>query len=177
MANLAGLYDQDAAPKQGFDPIPAGDYSLEITEADVVATKSGTGQLLKYTTSVIEGAHTGALVYGQINLVNDNPKAQEIGQGEFAALRKAVGVGVVTDTDELLNKSFLAKIVIEPERTDKLNGKTYPPKNAIKKFYFEGESAPPASKPPVAANDNTPKAANDNAPQPAARRPWAARAA
>jgi hypothetical protein len=176
LANLAGLYDQDAAPSKGFDPIPADDYTLEMTEADVVSTSKGTGLLLKYTTSVIEGQHTGSLVFGQINLANDNPKAQEIGQGEFAALRKAIGVGVVTDTDELLNKAFRAKVVIEPERTDKLSGKTYSARNSIKKFYFDEAGGPPASK-PVAANDNTPKAANDNAPQPAGRRPWAARAA
>jgi hypothetical protein len=176
LASLVGLYDQDAAPKQGFDPIPADDYKLEITEADVVATSKGTGQLLKYTTSVIEGPHTGALVFGTINLVNDSPQAQEIGQGQFAALREALGVGVVTNTDELLNKAFLAKVVIEPERTDRVTGKTYSPRNSIKHFYKPG-AVPPAGKPPVAANDNTPKAANDNAPQTAKARPWGNRAA
>ena len=178
MANLDGLYDQDAAPSQGFDPIPAGDYVLELTETDVTDTSKGTGRLFKYTSAVIEGAHQGALVFGQINLRNDNPKAQQIGQGEFKALLLALGMGdvVVRDSSELLNKAFHAKVVIEPERTDKVTGKTYSARNSIKKFYFEPSSAPPASKPPVAANDNTPKAANDNAPQ-AARRPWGAKAA
>lgn len=167
MANLSGEYDPDAVPGGDFDPIPEGDYMLEITESDVGPTKSGTGKVLKFSTKVIEGEYTGRMIWGNINLVNESAKAMEIGQGQFAALRKAVGVRDPQESEELHFRAFKAKVGIEPAKGD------YKAKNVIKKFYFEDDSVPADKAAPKAANDNK-KAANDNKPpvEQAATRPW-----
>lgn len=172
MASLQGEFDPEAEPSSDREPFAGGDYKLELTETDVVPTNAGDGKLFKYTAKVIEGEFTGRVVWGQINLQNKSAQAQEIGQREFSSLRHATGVLDPQDTTDLQFKAFMAKVVIEPEKTDK--GKTYAPRNAIKKFYIEGEdSAPagkqaPAAKPPVASNDNKASAT----PPVAAKRPW-----
>jgi hypothetical protein len=177
MASLEGEYDPDAAPAGNTDPFPEGEYEMELTESDVVPTKAGNGKLLKYTARVVSGDFESRLVWGQINLQNTNPQAQEIGQREFSALRHAVGVLAPNDTQDLHFRAFKAKVVVEPAKT--VNGKDYGPRNSIKRFIYEEDgntSAPPPPATKAAANDNKPAATKITAaPATAAKRPWASK--
>jgi hypothetical protein len=164
MANLQGAFDPDAPLPSDREPFAAGTYPLELTETDVVPTKAGTGQLFKFTAQVTDGEHKGRLIWGQMNLQNQNPTAQEIGQSEFRALREATGVLSPNDTEDFHYKAFTAAVIIEPAKGE------YKAKNAINwrataKLAGAIETAKPA-------NDNKP-AANDNTAAPkAAARPW-----
>ncbi len=165
MADISGLYDENAEPSTGRELLPDGTYSLQLTESDIVATGNGSGNGLKFKAEVTQGDRKGSWVFGFINLSNSNETAQKIGQAEFAALRHATGVLSPQDTDELHYKEFQAVIGTQPARKDAKTGKEYGPSNTIKKYLIEGATEVPASK---AAP--TPAPSNDN-PKPAAR-PW-----
>lgn len=175
MASLNGAYDPDASLPSDREPIPAGNYPIELTESDIVPTKNGKGQLFKYTTQVSDGEQKGRLVYGQMNLQNENPQAQEIGQSEFAALRTLTGVMSPDDTQDFHYKQFTAVVIIEPAKGE------YKAKNAIhwgKSIKLaNGEEQPPVGK---EQEKTLPKAANDNKPAPASagkKTPWQKKAA
>lgn len=164
MASLNNAYNPDAPLPSDRDPIPASTYPVEITESDIVPTKSGSGTLLKFTAAVTDGKYKGRLIWGQMNLENSNPTAQEIGQSEFRALREVTGVLSPDDTEELHFKQFNAVVYVEPAKGE------YRAKNQINwrktvKLLEGGDAIP--SKP---ANDNTPaQTTKTTAP---AKRPW-----
>lgn len=189
MANLGQTFDatQHDTEQKDFSDVPNGDYELEIEASEVKPTKAGTGTLLSTTMSIIAPEEfKGRKLFESYNLENPNPQAQEIGQRQFAALCRAIGVQQVEDSDELHFKSFTAKIGMGKASAD---GK-YPARNEIKRYYFPDEGNVPEAgidtvQPPAAANDNNPsqKAANDNQPAEqqqaatgtAGRRPWGAK--
>lgn len=166
MASLVNAYDPEAALPSDRDPFPANTYPLELTESDVVPTKAGTGQLFKFTAQVTDGDHKGRLVWGQMNLQNANPTAQEIGQSEFRALREVTGVLAPDDTQDLHFKQFMAVVDIEPAKGD------YKAKNQINwrktaKLLEGGDQTPAGKSAPTAA-----PAAKATTAAPAAKRPW-----
>lgn len=178
MASLNGKYDPDAELPQDREMLDAGTYKVELTESDVVPTKNGKGQLFKYTASVVDGDAKGRLIWGQMNLENENATAQDIGQKEFKALRVVTGVQDPEDTQDLHYKQFDAVVKVEPAKGE------FKAKNAIdwaktvKVFNGEEVGTPPAGKdettPPVkAANDNKP-AANTSGKK---STPWGKKAA
>lgn len=149
MANLGMTYDPNAVePDSGVrEPIPEGRYVLQVTDSDVVATSTGSGQMLKLTFEVFDGEFKGRKVFENLNIQNANAQAQEIAQRQLSALCRAAGITqTLTDSQDLHFQPFEADVKIDPERT--ANGKTYAPRNAIKKYIFE-DGAPPASKAPA----------------------------
>jgi hypothetical protein len=162
MASIAGSYDPEAEPSGGYTPLPAGDYTLEIVESDYAANSKGTGMLLKLKAQVVGGDHDGRPYYINLSLEHSNTQAQEIGQRDFAALRRSVGVLNPEDTEELHFKSFPVKI------GQKIRKDTGEMENVIKEYVFDKGDAPaaPARTP---ANDNPRPAA---AAAPAKAKPW-----
>lgn len=184
MAKLGQRFDataHDTEQRPDYEELPNGIYRMEVTEADVVPTKSGNGTILKTTNRVIEPAeYEGRLLFNNYNLENANPTAQEIGQRQFASLCRAIGVDGVEDTDELLFQAFTVKVALGKPSKDG----QYPARAEIKAYYYPDQNNVPvpaidASQPVRAANDNR-AAANDNrASAPAAQaqagggnRPW-----
>lgn len=177
-----------------YDDLPAGVYKLEMEASDIIETgeeNARTGVGLKYTSNVIEPEElAGRKFFGFINLENKNPQAQEIGQKEFARLRRAVGVDEIDDSEELHFRAYYAKI-----NWGKPNEKRDRDANMeVKKYYFLDEvEAPDTGIDPVqtpkplckasiaarsAANSNNRPAANDNKPaaapaKAAGSKPWA----
>lgn len=173
MASLQGLVDYDAEPSTGeFEPVPEGVYELEIIDADVKSTKNGNGQVLHLINQIASGEYANRTIWAYINIQNSNETAQSIGQREFAALRKAIGVNNVNDTEDLLHKLYHGVVGVE-ERRDKPG--TF--SNRIKQYLFDGGPEPKVGGTQAkAANDNArpaPSPANDNNSYAAAKiRPW-----
>jgi hypothetical protein len=152
-------------PAQSFDPLPAGDYLVYIKNSDMKPTAAGNGYYLELTLEVLDGPHTGRLIWDRLNLDNPNQKAVEIAQRTLSAICHAVNVLNVSDSAELHDKPLVAKVVIEEGRGD------YAPRNQIKgyKASSAGVSAPaPVARP--AASVPPPQAAAASA---GASRPWA----
>jgi len=181
MAALGQKFDASSVDTEQRDyaELPNGTYILEMTAGDVVATKDGKGTLLKTTFDVIEPEQfKGRKLFNNYNLVNGSAEAQRIGLQQFASLCRAVGVSEVEDSDELLFKSFTAKIGLGKPSKDG----QYPARAEIKTYYFPDAGNVPepsidAGQAPAPANDNRAPAANDNrqAQQAAAapkKNPW-----
>lgn len=173
MASIQMFNAETIDPRmKDFEILPEGNYRLEATESDLVATKNGTGQILKMTYRVIEGPHEGSSIWHNINYVNASAKAQEIGQREFSALCHAVGVLSVTETEDLHFKPFTAKVGIEPAQGE------YKAKNKIVKIFWDGLEAPPpgaSASPPATPQTAAPARAATVAAspaKPAGARPW-----
>ena len=165
MASLTNAYNPDAEPSSGYTPLPAGDYTLEIVESDYAANSKGTGMLLKLKCQVVGGDHDGRPYYINLSLEHENSTAQDIGQRDFAALRRSVGVLNPDDTEELHNRAFPVKI------GQKLRKDTGEMENVIKEYVFDKPDAPKlAASNPGPAAAATPKAAATPAGK---ARPWA----
>ena len=89
-----GYIDPNAEQRKAdFERIPDGWYPAQLIEADVVATKDGTGQRLPYKVEIIEGKYAGRKVnmINGMNIVNRSAEAQRIGQSELRQLSEACG--------------------------------------------------------------------------------------
>lgn len=106
-------------PQQAFDPIPAGWYKAEITDAEVLATKGRNGgQRVKTEFTVLDGEYKGRKIFGSINIKNANPQAMEIGLRELSALCHATGVIQVSDTKQFVGKMVELKVRIKAAEGD-----------------------------------------------------------
>lgn len=115
MANMGFNFDaNNVDPQQAYDPLPAGEYVAAITESDMVATKSGTGEFLAMTLEVLEGPYQGRKLFDRLNLDNPNPKAVAIAQSTLSAICHAVGVLNVSDSQQLHDRPMLVKVKVKP---------------------------------------------------------------
>jgi hypothetical protein len=97
-----------------FELLAPGWYPVEIEAAEVVTTKAGNGKMLKVEMAVVSNdSHSGRKLFANINLVNPNAKAVEIGQRELAALGLACGLNAISDTAELLGHYIEARVKID----------------------------------------------------------------
>ncbi|MBY5553760.1 DUF669 domain-containing protein [Rhizobium leguminosarum] len=188
MAALGKAFDateHDTTQREYAGELPNGIFRLEIESSEVKPTSTGSGTFLATTVSVVEPEEfKGRKIFNNnYNLENANPKAQEIGQKQFASLCRAIGIQSVEDSEELHFHAFVAKVGRGKPSVGK-DGKSYPGRAEIKRYYFPDEEVPeigideiqPAEEAPVAANDNKPapvaaKTAAASA-APAGRRPW-----
>jgi hypothetical protein len=156
MADL-GFSVEASAPSNDYDVLPDGWYSARITQADVRETRAGTGSYISVRYDVTGPTHEGRVVWGNLNLSNPNPRAEQIGREQLSQLIAAIGLAKITDSDELIGGELEIKVRI---KTD-----DYGTKNEVKAWKArEGSSAP---KPPSA----TPAA--PAAPAAPAKAPWA----
>lgn len=114
MAFLDVAFDVQDLPKStsSFDPLPAGWYTATITGADVKSTKAGNGQYIAIKYDIIAPTHQGRVVFGNINIKNPNPKAEEIGRQQLGEIMRAIGLTKVTDTDQLIGNTLMIKLEI-----------------------------------------------------------------
>ena len=122
------------APINGNEPIPSGWYKFIVKNMEHGATKDGRGEKLTTYFEVIEGPYMGRLVVDNFNLRNQNPKAEEIGRGQFSALCHAVGVLQVPNTEMLHNIPFWGRVKLEPAQYDQNGNVEYDAKNKMSSF-------------------------------------------
>ena len=95
-----------------FQPLPAGWYNVTINDAEIRTTKAGNGQYIAVRYDVTGPTHEGRVVFGNINISNPNPKAEEIGHQQLGQLMRAIGLTQVSDTDQLIGGSLQIKLKI-----------------------------------------------------------------
>lgn len=192
MAALGKTYtagDVDTEQRDHED-LPAGIMRFEIEASEIVETGpegDRTGNGLKYTANVLEPEEVaGRKFFGFINLENKSTVAQEIGQREFACLRRAVGLEEVSDSEELHLIGYTVKLglgkpskKVHPAGHAQAGQPQYPARMEVKRYYFPDEGNLPepaldaaqpaqATRPAPAtrtpANNNTPAATTGNRP-------------
>lgn len=160
---MGGFNAEEHEDQRDDTPLPEGEYYLELEKAELRDTANGQGKGLNAQFNVLgeeSNPHRGRKVFNWFNLQHSNEMAQKIGQSEFAALCKAVGIVAPEDTSELLGKPFLAKVGLDKKDKDK---------NVIKKYsLIDGAPAKPATPEPAAA----PAPAQPAASGAAKKMPW-----
>ena len=131
----------DLPESQTYEPIPAGWYSASITECDLKDTKAGTGQYLRVRYDITGPSHEGRVVFGNLNIRNPNPKAEEIGRQQLGSLMRAIGLASLTDTDQLIGGNCQIKVSVRP------GDGQYDASNDIKAWKSVSGSPAPAAAP------------------------------
>ena len=141
-------------PSQSYDLLPSGWYTAIITEAELKATKAGTGEYIKVRYDITGPSGQGRVVFGNFNIKNPNPKAEEIGRQQLGDLMRALGLSAVHDTDQLINGHLSIKVDIRPASGE------YGAQNEVKGWKSNTASLPPQpGKPDAPAGAPTTKAA------------------
>lgn len=142
MARLSAPITESELPKsdRDFGVLPAGWYSVTITEADVKDTKAGTGTYIKTRYDVTGPTGQGRVVFGNINNKNPNTEAEKIGNQQLGELMRAVGLPRLEDTDQLIGKRLDIKLSIK-------TSEQYGEQNEVKGFRASNGSAPTAPAP------------------------------
>lgn len=167
-------FDTNTVEKRenSYELLPAGWYTAQVIESDIVPLKSGQGQAIKLTFEVLSEGYRNRKVWARLNVRHTNPKAETIAQQQLSELCGAIGVVRMTDTTELHNKPVQIKVKIRKDDTGQ-----YEDQNEIAGYKAQGGSASPASPiPPRAAAPGAPAAA-PAAPAGGSTPPWAKRAA
>lgn len=137
-------------PTDTFTPIPAGDYQVVISKAEVKPTKNQQGRLLELTLKVVDGQHRGRVIFERLNLWNQNQTAVEIAQKRLSQYCHATGRLRIGDAAELLNIPVTVSLSV---RTDPSG--QYGPSNevrAVKAVAGGGASAPAPVSAPAAGS-------------------------
>src|SRR5690625_617720 len=157
-----------------FNAIPAGDYQVEITEASLQDTKSGTGQYIKLRMDILGPTHQGRVLFSNLNIRNQSEKAEQIGLQQLGDVIRAIGVPSLNDTDQLVGGNLTVKVKVkdDPEYGD-ANGK----RNDIAAYKSLTGSKPPQanSSAPFGGGAATTQAPAESAPQASTggKPPWA----
>lgn len=172
MAQLPAPFDPSEVPEdeRSFDPIPAGDYQMQVIESKIEDTKSGSGQMLTLTLEVIDGPYANRRIWDRLNIQNQNPDAQRIAQRALADLCLQLDLVELADSEELHFKPFWAKVTVQADKSGQ-----YGPSNRVRYSGGAAEAQPPAGqKAPRAAVSAARAPAAAPAARPAVGRPGAA---
>jgi hypothetical protein len=136
-----------------FEPLPAGWYTATISQSELKATKAGNGQYIKLRYDITGPSHQGRVVFGNLNIKNANPKAEEIGRQQLGDIMRAIGLAKVTDTDQLIGGQISIKLEVKEDAQ-------YGASNEVKGFKsVSGSVAPVAAIPQGQSNPAPAKAA------------------
>lgn len=156
MAFLNEAFDVNELPQGNtgnYEPLPAGWYTVTISQAELKDTKAGNGQYIKLRYDVTGPSHQGRVVFGNLNIKNPNQKAEEIGRQQLGDIMRAIGLAKVTDTDQLIGNSLSIKLDVKQDAQ-------YGASNEVKGFRsVSGSAAPVAASMPAAAAPASAKAA------------------
>ena len=173
-------FDTNSAPKRenNYELLPAGWYTAQVTESELVALKSGQGQALKLTFEVLTDGYRNRKVWARLNVRHSgSAQAEQIAQQQLRELCESVGIVRMQDTVELHNKPVQIKVKIRKDDTGQ-----YEDQNEVTGFKPVGGSpahgqaiaagmAQRAATPPANAPAAAPAAAGGSTP------PWAKKAA
>ena len=150
MAQLNETFSVDALPvsDRNFEPLPAGWYTAVVNGAEIKNTKAGTGQYIAVRYDITGPTHQGRVVFGNLNIKNPNPKAEEIGRQQLGELMRAIGLSTVQDTDQLIGGQLMIKL-------DVRESEQYGASNDVKGFKSNG-AAPPKAAPAAASTKAAP---------------------
>jgi len=143
-----------------YELIPPGKYRAIIESSEVKQTSKGNGTMLSYVAMIIDGEFADRKIFGNMMLVHENEKAEEIGLRSLKQLKVAVGKPQSTKEEDLWEVPFVAKVGIEKGK----NG--YEDRNKIVAFMPDGEAAPK----PAPVKTATPPPSEGSAKKPSWRK-------
>ncbi len=115
MGNLSDIPKEIQAAAYQGGVLPKGKYLCELKNSELKATNKGDGKYLKLDFVICDGSDfDGQHIFGNLNVINSNPVAQQIGQGLLGQLAKSVGFLVIPDESfELHDRKVLVEVKIQ----------------------------------------------------------------
>ena len=172
-------FDTNNAPKResNYELLPAGFYTAQVIESEIVPLQSGQGQALKLTFEVLQDGYRSRKVWARLNIQHSgSPESERIANEQLRELCESVGVVRMSDTTELHNKPVQIRVKIREDKTGK-----YEPQNDVIGYKPVG-GAPMHGQPIVPGMAQRASVPAANAPAAAAAPggstpPWAKKAA
>jgi hypothetical protein len=118
MASLTGF---DANDKSLSNCVPGGDYDLVITKCDLKTTSAGDYEQIHLETKVLNGEFQNRVIFGNYmyrwigkgDPAEGQKQAINIGRKKFGTICIAVGVPKPNATEDVVGKTFTAKLKIK----------------------------------------------------------------
>ena len=136
------------------EPLPAGLYTVEITNAEVKELKSGNGTGLQLEFTVIDPEQFARRkVWSNLNIKHSSEQAEQIGQSQLSAICRAVKIGVLKDSDELFQRVLKIRTKVRPAegqyaaRTEVTGYEPAGTSKPIQQATQPAQAAAPAAKP------------------------------
>ena len=181
---MGGAFRPDSVDgaADGFEPLPAGWYPVDIDSAEMTETNAKDGYYIKVQTTVLGDKFAGRKLFGNINIVNPNPTTVGIGKRELAQLGFALGLEEIGSCAPITGQ-LEVKIKVTAAGTSKKTGKSFEVGNEITAYRpLGGGKATPAptaqgtaaTPPPIPETTAAPVAAPTTTAAPAAagKMPW-----
>lgn len=170
MADLNMDFNPNEVPEddRSFDPIPAGDYQMQVIDSAVKETKTGSGEYLELTLEVMTGPSANRRLWDRLNIRNQNPDAQRIAQRALADLCLATGLQTLRNSEDLHFRPFTARVTVAANKQtgQQENRIRYKAPNARPAGTVQQPAQRPAQQPQQAA------AASQQRPAAGAAKPW-----
>ena len=107
---------------QGFEPLPAGEYKVQITDSDIVTPKSGNGSMIKFTYEVVaDPQFDGRKIFDNIIIEHSSVDAERIGKQKLNTICALTGVKALKDTAQLHGKTMSLLISVKDNQGEKQN--------------------------------------------------------
>lgn len=151
-------FDPNSAPKResNYELLPAGFYTAQVTESDIVPLASGQGQALKLTFEVLQDGYRNRKVWARLNIRHSgSPEAERIANEQLRELCESIGVVRMSDTTELHNKPVQIRVKVREDKTGK-----YEPQNDVVGYKPVGNASQPQAMPGGMAQRAATPAAN-----------------
>ena len=143
----------------GFDPIPAGDYTVILTKANERQNRSGSGSHTEMFFDVLEGPCKGRQVVDRLNMGNFDPNTKAKAQGRLSALCHAIGKLRIRGIMDLANIPLVITVAVREikDLNPNPNG-SRPPRlvNEVTNYkkYAPPQGGNPPQKPAPGGNPN-----------------------
>lgn len=153
--NLNELPDNES----GFEPVPAGEYQVEIKKVEAKETRNKDGMYFNFRLDILGPSNAGRIIFAIVNVKNASEKAQQIGQGQLKDIMRALNLQSVSNTDQFVGGKLTVKIDIE-------KSEQYGNSNRVRAFKAIGGSVAPmaASNPILNAAPAAPAVAGSTPP-------------
>lgn len=96
-----------------YSPLAPGVYVAEITNAEIKELKSGNGTGLSLEFTIVTPEQfANRKVWQNLNIRHSNEQAEQIAQAQLSALCRAVGIDILKDSDELIQRMVQVRLKI-----------------------------------------------------------------
>jgi len=116
----------------GYDPLPAGEYKVQITDSDIGTPKSGDGEMLKLVYEVVaDPQFEGRKLFDNLILEHSSADAVRIGKQKLNTICALTGTKSLKDSAQLHGKTISLLVGIREYNGEKQNTiKKYLPFNS-----------------------------------------------
>jgi hypothetical protein len=114
--NSDNVADGTSGRGRTVEPVPAGEYLVEIVKSAIRPVKSGNGKYVYLEMRIVEGPEEGRYLFDRLNYDNPNQTTQDIAQKALKRVMRWCGLhGELVDTEQLHFKRFNALVSVRKD--------------------------------------------------------------